>query len=43
MALAILGLALICCALAALLYAFSPINHSVEQVPVSPTFFLPPG
>jgi len=40
--LALLGLVVVFLAVLALLYAFAPTNHVVEQVPVAPTFFAPP-
>jgi len=42
-ALAIVGLALVVLSLALLAYALWPLASSVEQHPLSPTLFVPPG
>ena len=41
-ALALLGLLVICVSLAILAYAFGTSDHITEQVPVAPTLFVPP-
>jgi hypothetical protein len=40
--LALVGVMVIAIAVTALLYAFAPISHHLEQVPVAPTLFVPP-
>jgi hypothetical protein len=41
-ALAIIGLFVLCASLAAVVYAIAPNSYSTEQVPVAPTLFVPP-
>jgi hypothetical protein len=38
----VLGIALLLCSLAALAFAFGPLETLQEQVPLSPTLFAPP-
>ena len=38
----VLGVTIILCSLAALAYAFGPVQGLSEQVPLAPTLFAPP-
>lgn len=38
----VLGVVLLFCSLAALVYSFGPLETLREQVPLSPTLFAPP-
>lgn len=38
----VLGLAIVLCSLAALLFAYGPVQALVDQVPLAPTLFSPP-
>lgn len=42
LSLIVLGVALMLCSLAALLYAFAPVQTLVEHSPLVPTLFSPP-
>ena len=42
LALAIVGLLIICLSCVALAYAVRPLEHTSEQAPVAPTLFAPP-
>ena len=41
LSLIVLGVALMLCSLAALFYAFAPVDTLVETVPLAPTLFSP--